>query len=173
MGWDERALTPLGRAVRPLSADSLHLTLAFLGELERDEAERAGELVRAAEPRPVPMRLEPRCTGVPSRRPRVLAFADVDGAAAELQAEIAAALVEEGLSRRESKPFWPHLSVARVRRGELGGRSGRDAIAALPPLPAKATKSSRAARLVLLRSRLGRGPAVYEPLATVDLAGAS
>jgi 2'-5' RNA ligase len=84
---------------------------------------------------------------------------DDGGACAELQAAIEAALAGAGLHEPESRAFWPHVTLARVRRGERVREvsSGR-------PLGA-----FQAERVVLLRSTLRRDGAVYEPQRTFTL----
>jgi RNA 2',3'-cyclic 3'-phosphodiesterase len=146
-------------ALRAVGEDALHATLAFLGH--RDEADvpaAASAVLPAAAPALAlgdPLWLAPR-------RPHVLTVAldDLDGALAELRAQVverlAAALDWEPDGRR----FRPHVTVARVRRGP---RPRRD----LPDAP-QATFSGEA--LTLFRSHLGRGPARYEALERVVLA---
>jgi len=76
-----------------------------------------------------------------------------------------AAHVEEECARAglvpETRPFQPHLTLARAR-----ARDG----AALPALPnPPELQSWRADELILYSSRLGRGGAVYEPLGRIRL----
>jgi 2'-5' RNA ligase len=166
--WGRGAL--VSRAgIRALPAASLHLTLAFLGDLDRDEVAAARAIVEAIEPRPVRMRLEPEPVGVPRRRPRTLAFNAGGDAVTELQREVAAELVAAGLLEPPERPFWPHLSVARVRRGTLDGRAGRAEIAGLPPPPAEAIRGFDAVRVALYRSELRPNGASYTPMADVYL----
>lgn len=166
--WGRRAAQPLD-GVRPLPAASLHLTLAFLGNLDAAEVEAACAIVRAVDPRPVRLRLGPEVVGVPRRRPRILAFPEDGGETEGLQAAVEAELVGAGLLEPPQGRFWSHLSVARVRRGALDGRHGRTEIASLPPPPASATEGFDAVRLAIYRSELRPDGASYTPMADVYL----
>lgn len=145
------------------------MTLAFLGEIDGDDAARAAEIVAAVTPRPVRIRLESGLVGIPRRRPRVLALNEAGSESGSLQAELSRALVDAGLFGPDERPFWPHISVARVRRGGLQGRSGRDLLEAVGPLPKRALAPHGAERLVLFRSDLGADRARYTPLAQIPL----
>jgi 2'-5' RNA ligase len=81
---------------------------------------------------------------------------DESGALGELQADVSAALQELGAYEPEKRPFLPHVTVARVRRGRRV-RPQR--------LPAPAPLPFTAPGLVLYRSHPGPGGARYEPLA--------
>ncbi len=166
--WGAEALGPLPWA-RPLPPESLHVTLAFLGELDPAVAGRAGEIVAALAPRPVELRLGPELVGVPRRRPRVLALAAAGERIAGLHRQLTDTLAAAGSFAPERRPLWPHLSVARVKRGALDGSRGRAAIAALPALAGVAAAAHPAARLVLYRSELGPRQATYTALAEVRL----
>jgi 2'-5' RNA ligase len=100
--------------------------------------------------------------GVPRRRPRLFAvdLSDPDGRAGALQAAVSNALSERGFYEPERRRFWPHVTVARVRRAE------RQAAAITVPPPAD---EFAAREVVLYRSHLGRGPARYEALASFTL----
>jgi 2'-5' RNA ligase len=168
VAWQGDAIGGLN-GVRPLPFASLHLTLAFLGDLDPAQVEAASGLVAAIEPSPVAMRLEPSVVGVPRGRPRVLAFSESGGEAAELQRHLAAALVAGGLLEASDRPFWSHLSVARVRGGTLDGRAGTAEIAGLPPPPASALEGFDAVRVALYRSELRPEGASYSSLADIYL----
>jgi 2'-5' RNA ligase len=153
------------RPLRPVRAGSLHLTLAFLGWLEPDEVERARRVVAALPAAPVGFRIEAEPAAIPPRRPRLVAF-DVAGAAiGDLQARVAAELVEAGVYEPERRPFRAHLTVARLRKGADGGA----AFAELPTLPAAATRQSGFVRVALYRSELRSQGARYSNLADVEL----
>jgi 2'-5' RNA ligase len=126
-------------ALRLIAPESLHVTLLFLGESEPVPLPPAGAapLLRIARPR---------------RTPRVLAVSleDPSGRAAELHR----AVVETAGREPETRPFWPHVTVARPR-----DRRGRPRRGALPPPPALEFSG---AALTLYRSHLGHGPARYE-----------
>jgi 2'-5' RNA ligase len=93
--------------LRLLRPDQLHLTLAFLGEV--DEAK--GEAARGAG-------LISRFLLLPSaNKARVVALEVVDGEAvfARLFARIMGGLEAAGVMEREKRPFRPHLTIARLR----------------------------------------------------------
>ena len=151
--------------LRLLAAESLHVTLAFLGWRDEAEMERIGRLVVACADAAVPLALEAPLWLAP-RRPHVLTVAlrDVTGALGELQRNVVAALVAGAGFEPERRAFSPHVTVARVRRG---GRV-RPGSVELPPL---APRKFAAAALSLYRSRLSPAGSRYEPVARVELAG--
>ena len=100
------------------------MTLAFLGWCwdKRDPGDRVGrprtcgapEPELAFSPEPVPVRWR----GATSLYALEIASPDT----VELQAELSERLVAAGLYEPEKRPFWPHITVARVRKekGERG-----------------------------------------------------
>jgi 2'-5' RNA ligase len=160
--WTETSLRDL--PLRLVDPESLHVTLCFLGS--RDAAD-VGEIAAACRPaaaRSAIAMVLGAALWLPRRRPRVLAvqLTDEQGAAAALQAELAATLQAGGFYEPEDRPFLAHVTVARVIRG------GRPERAQLPP-PAPVRFETRA--VTVYRSRLGSGPARYDPLETVVLSG--
>lgn len=146
--------------LRPVRPEALHVTLAFLGwQDEADAARIAGAAFAPAAALPRPRLAASAVRAVPPRGPRLFALdlEDEAGAAAGLQAAVSAALESERVYRPERRPFWPHLTLARVRRGERR-------VAPLAELPPPA-EPFEAAELVLYRSTLQPQGAVYDPLA--------
>jgi len=149
--------------------ENLHVTLAFLGELNGADISGAADATRAA------ARASSGSWTVawggagafPSRRrPRVVWFSLADPATTtKVQGLLIAELRQRGLPVDE-RPFRPHLTLARVR-SELTREKADDLEASLaalvPPLPASVVA------LVLYRSKQGRGPAVYEQLERASL----
>jgi 2'-5' RNA ligase len=162
-GWAERALGA-DPVVRVLPSENLHVTLAFLGL--RDTAQVAEIAVAAREAvtgMRAPLLTPSGLTGVPPRRPRLFA-AEVDdegGRAAAVAGAVARALAEQDLHEPEDRPFWPHITVARVRRGE------RPAAPSADDLPADAFETPE---VVLYRSDPGPGGTRYSALASERLA---
>jgi 2'-5' RNA ligase len=153
------------RALRAVPAEYLHSTLCFLGSrplAEIDEIAAACSVV-AGEP-VADTRLGPP-VWLPARRPRVLAVRldDPEGALARIQAVLASALAAGGWYAPESRPFLPHVTVARV------AKDARTRAPALEPPPAAEVRCSH---VTLYRSRLGSRGARYEPLSVVDLGSA-
>ena len=155
-----------GRAdLRPVRAEALHVTLVFLGWQEAAAAEKIAAAAFAAIGSASVPRL--RAAGVrplPPRDPRLFALdlEDFEGRASALQAGVSDALEEGGWYTPEKRPFWPHVTLARVKRGERR----------VPPLPSEPlapAESFAAGELTLYRSTLRRQGALYEPLARVEL----
>ena len=106
--------------LRPVQADYLHVTLVFLGwQYERDVEPIAGAAFEALAGVP-PAALAPRdLVPVPKRAPRLFAL-DLDdpaGTAAAMQGAAAAAFADARFYEPEKRPFWPHVTLARVKRG--------------------------------------------------------
>jgi len=147
--------------VRPVRPEALHVTLVFLGWQDESAAERIAESAFGAVPAGPAPRL--RATGVkpvPPRNARLFALdlEDEDGRASRLQAAVSDALEAGGWYTPEKRPFWPHITLARVKRGERRV----PAPPAEPPPPAEAFDTPV---LSLYRSTLRPQGALYEPLA--------
>jgi 2'-5' RNA ligase len=166
--WGDAELTD--PALRRVPAEALHVTLAFLGwRWERDIAAAAAVLqrVHGGAPR---LRLAPEPVGIPPGRKakRLLALDAPSEEADAIQRAVEEGLVEAGLYEPEKRPFWSHVTVARVRK-ERGGRRQRR-IERLPgPLPAALLEPFFGVRVTLYRSTLRPAGAVYEPLAQNEL----
>jgi 2'-5' RNA ligase len=168
--WGERELCD--PALRPVPERSLHITLAFLGYRPEKEVPRlAGILASSGGPA---VRLELRDpVARPQRgRPRLFALPAVSAGAEGLQAELQERLVGEGLYEAEKRPFWPHVTVARVRPEERGSRRPRVVSRAPGALPNELLQPMRCVRAALYRSELKPQGALYTPLAQVELSGA-
>jgi RNA 2',3'-cyclic 3'-phosphodiesterase len=148
-----------------VAVEALHVTLVFLGYLPEKEIGRVAAIafepladVRA--PRLAVREVRP----VPPRDPRLFALdlADEDGRATVVHQAASDALAAARLYEPEKRPFWPHVTFARVKRGErrappVGG-------ADLPTAPFVATE------VTLYRSHLSPRGARYEALERVRLA---
>jgi 2'-5' RNA ligase len=162
--------------LRPIPAASLHVTLVFLGSKPADAAGTLWEVAAAAAGACRAPGLTPLgVSAVPRRRVRLFALdlADDGGRAAGLHRAVAEALAEADLHRAvagalaeadlhetEDRPFWPHVTLARVRRGVRPEPwSGRQ------PLPAPFTSSS----LTLYESQLSPAGARYRVLERLEL----
>jgi 2'-5' RNA ligase len=154
------AWRPALDGVRPVAAESLHLTLAFLGERTEAEAAAAAWVVRSVAA-PVDGLVLGRARWLPPRRPRVLAVevADPSGGLADLQAAVVAGLGEAIGFRAERRRFLAHVTVGRAR--------SRPPEVELPPVGGP---PFALAAVTLMRSRLGGGrPARYEAWERVAL----
>jgi 2'-5' RNA ligase len=142
-----------------LAVEALHVTLVFLGYLPEKEIGRVAEtafapLAGLAAPVLSVSGVKP----VPPRDPRLFAFDldDEDGRAVAVQAAASDVLAAARFYRPEKRPFWPHVTFARVKRGV---RRAPQIEAADPPAePFKATE------VVLYRSHLSPRGARYEAL---------
>jgi 2'-5' RNA ligase len=149
------------RDVRPVAPEALHVTLVFLGWQDESAAPKIAEAAFAALPAdPAPVLAPTGVSSVPPRNPRLFAL-DLDdqgGRATKLQAAASAALEAGGWYRPEKRPFWPHVTLARVKRGERR----------VPPLsddPPPPPEPFEAAVVTLYRSTLRPQGSLYEPLA--------
>lgn len=145
-------------ALRLLAIDQLHLTLAFLGATPPEDVDVIDDVLVGAlrdEPWPSALRLGQPIWLAP-RSPHVLAveIADEDGALGALQSRVVGGLREAIGFEPDRRPFLPHVTVARVRRGRTPRDYDLD-----PAPPAEAFAASSVA---LIRSHLGPGGAEYE-----------
>jgi RNA 2',3'-cyclic 3'-phosphodiesterase len=169
------------RQLRLLESDTLHVTLAFLGNRPVGEIEALGRVLSAvcAESAPLGELSFGAPLWLPPRHPRALAVEVHDGAEHALEAlhtsirtalaaicerEPAGAFVTrrnvEGPARRR---FRPHVTVARMRPAEAPRERQ------LPVTPAIAFQPRS---ITLQRSWLTSTEAVYEGLITCPLGGA-
>lgn len=150
----QRELSPEARLV---DADQVHLTLAFIGEVDEERlVVIRRELSRI---RFEPLLLRTTQTGAfPPTGPARVLWLGIEGgeALAELQGRIA-----QACSARDARPYHPHLTIARMR-GVERARITRFLCAKPAPI------TWRAERFTLYESRLSpRGPA-YCALHVVD-----
>lgn len=165
--WGREALGD--PALRPVAGESLHVTLAFLGWLPEKEVPRLVEIVEASRVPSPAIEL-----GDPIQRPergraRLFALPAFSPGTVVLQAGLQERLVEARLYEPEKRPFWPHVTVARVRREERG--SSRPAVVGRSPgpIPKNLSQLFRGVRMTLYRSELQPQGAQYTPLAQVEL----
>jgi RNA 2',3'-cyclic 3'-phosphodiesterase len=155
------AWRPQDDGLRPVSANGLHVTLCFLGWRDESAVERIGAAVEEYAA-PVGELTVGDGLWLPPRRPRVLAVEldDPDERLTALAASVVSAMVEAAGHEPEKRPFLPHVTVARVRRG------ARAPSGALDPPPALRFAPTA---LTLFRSHLGSAGARYEGLVRVAL----
>ncbi|MGH2923321.1 MAG: RNA 2',3'-cyclic phosphodiesterase [Solirubrobacterales bacterium] len=169
VAWQRRELTD--PALRPVRAESLHMTLAFLGYRPEKEIERIAEAAfDVSGPAPeIELRREP--VGVPrGKRPRLFALDAPSESAVALQAAVERNLIRGRCYEPEKRPFWPHLTVARVRAERRGSRKPAPVESPPGPLPEHTfLRPIPLVRLVLFRSHLRPQGAEYIPLAEKDL----
>jgi 2'-5' RNA ligase len=157
--WRDRLIAGR-RDLRPVRPEALHVTLAFLGWQDESAADRIAAATFEAAGRCAPPTLTPAgVRPLPSRDPRLFAL-DLDdeyGRAVELQAAVSGALEAGRWYRREKRPFWPHMTLARVKSGVRRAPPLGDAPAPSEPFVAR--------EVTLYRSTLRPQGALYEPLA--------
>jgi 2'-5' RNA ligase len=169
VAWGREALAD--PALRPVAAELLHITLAFLGYRPEREIEQIVEVVRErAGPAPWVELLHP-VPRPPRGRARLYALPALSPGTEALQAGIEGGLAEAGFFQPEKRPFWPHVTVARVRPEARGSR--RPAVVSEAPgaIPEELAEPRLAVRVALYRSILQPTGARYEPLAQVKLPG--
>jgi 2'-5' RNA ligase len=173
--WQARECAdPALRAVPP---EALHVTLCFLGYQPERRIEEIAGVVEGIEPRPVEMRLEAEPRGLKGGRPSLFAISAPSEAAEAVQGELSDKLAAARFYEPEKRPFWPHVTVARVRSeprpSGSGGRRrrGRPRIVENAPrtLPEALLGPFGAVRVALYRSRLQPSGARYERLAALQL----
>jgi RNA 2',3'-cyclic 3'-phosphodiesterase len=170
VAWGREALAD--PALRPVAPESLHITLAFLGYRPEKEIEPIAEVVRdRAGPAPWVELLAP-VPRPPRGRARLYALPALSPGTEALQAGLDQGLAEEGFYEPEKRPFWPHVTVARVRPEARGSR--RPAVVSEPPgpIPRELSEPRLSVRMTLYRSVIQPTGARYEPLAQVELPGA-
>ena len=169
VAWQREELTD--PALRPVRPESLHMTLVFLGYRPEKEIERIAETGFDVElPAPeIELRREP--VAVPrGKRPRLFALDAPSESAVALQAAVERNLVAGRYYEPEKRPFWPHLTVARVRPERRGSRKPAVVERNPGPLPEHTfLRPIPLVRLVLFRSHLRREGALYEPMAELEL----
>ncbi|HEY1521854.1 MAG TPA: RNA 2',3'-cyclic phosphodiesterase [Solirubrobacteraceae bacterium] len=148
--------------LRALPDDHLHVTLCFLGWCSTSHIDAIADACQGVSPLDPPTVDLGQARWLPPRRPRVLAveLEDARGRLVAIQARLSGLLQAGGWYEPESRPYLPHVTVARAGRRD---RVKPAALSAPPPL------SFAASRVTLFRSRLSPGGARYEALSGVSL----
>ena len=156
--------------VRFVDVAGLHLTLAFLGELDNAHLAAATEAAEeaASAHAPITLRLARLGTFGSARSPRVI-WVGLAGEVAQLgalQSTLADALAARGFPR-EARPFAPHLTLARIKKP-----LSDDLLAALARLQGEPAPDVawQADALSVMKSELLRPAALYTALSRWPLA---
>lgn len=168
-----RLLRRLARALpnaRVVAPETLHVTLAFLGELGGDQVAAASEAARLTAADGKPFYLAPGPIGVfgPDHAPRVIwvALGGQLGRLRALQRRLTHELDARGFPP-EPRPFSPHLTLARLNaRLDERAALGLSKLRAEPPVR---KDSWLVDELRVMRSDLAQSGARYTPLATFPL----
>lgn len=159
-----KQLLPDLRWVEP---DGIHLTLAFLGELNAQELARATQATRAAAARSSQFTYSLSGLGTfgPPQQPRVLwmGISEPSGALKSAHAALTLALERQGFVT-EKRPFAPHLTLARVK-STLNARQLQLLQGFLRDYQ-KATQSYQVTCFSLMKSELTHAHAHYTCLET-------
>lgn len=152
IGAFQRSASGAGKAVE---LHNLHFTLRFLGEITEESARAAADALKSVRFRPFDVAL--RGAGSFGRPPRVVwAGTDPDGGQ-ELRR--LAETVNGAVGGGADKPFRPHLTILRVKRGRGIDVSGYDGYE---------WGVQRIDAIKLKRSVLGRDGPTYTDLAEVS-----
>lgn len=154
-----RACERLAPSYRWVPAANLHLTLRFLGRVDRAGLERLRAAL--AEVRTPPFWLRTGAVGTFGGRVIWLGLDEGEAEAGALAAAVDRACEEAGLGPADV-PFRAHLTLARATKGARRAPS-------LPPPPD--LDRWRADAFSLYQSRLGRPHATYVPLDRFSLGG--
>jgi 2'-5' RNA ligase len=166
--WQRTALAdPALRVVRP---EALHMTLVFLGYQAEKDARKIAKTAFDVDAEAPAVELLSEPVGVPrGKRPRLIALGANSDETVALQKQVEVNLVEGGYYEPEKRPFWPHLTVARVRPEAPKSRKPALLRSEPHPLPEHMFRFFRPTRLVLFKSHLRRTGAEYESLAELEL----
>lgn len=170
VSWGETHLSD--PALRRVPIESLHVTLAFLGERPLSDVQLITEVIEWVAEIPVLLELGSPVGRPAGGRPRIVALPVEHLPVQRLGEELGRVLAFEGLYKPDERPFWPHLTVARVRNE--GGGSRRPQRVEIPsgPSPTSGIGWFGAVRISLYRSELQSRGARYVPLAQVELPAA-
>jgi 2'-5' RNA ligase len=149
---------------RPTSTSRSH----FSAICPRRRSRRSEVVNRIARPGPrIEFASEP--ARKPKGRPSFFALQAVSEATEALQANLERELVQRHLYEPEKRPFWSHVTVARVRPERRGSKRPARVQRPPRPLPEALCEPFRAVRVTLYRSTLRPQGAEYAPLAQVEL----
>ena len=151
--------------IRLTPARNLHVTLAFLGDIDDEQAGPIAEALRAGLAGAPAWTLHVQRVGAfpGGGRPRVLwcGVEDLMGRCADGHDRVWGALEPFGFER-ETRPFRPHITFGRIRSGRIGAAL-RDALRASEEFDAGAAPVER---VVLMQSELTPQGAEYSDVAS-------
>lgn len=157
--------------VKWVAPESIHLTLKFLANISPQKVSEITRVMEQASQEVSPFQLEIAEVGAfPNlKQPRVL-WLGIRGEVDKLvawQKRIDNGLVPLGFAK-ETRPFTPHLTLARLREG-VSPQDRRDFGELVLKTPIEVSYKVRVTSLSLMRSQLLPGGAVYSRLAEVKL----
>jgi RNA 2',3'-cyclic 3'-phosphodiesterase len=157
-------LPPAPRSLRWAAVDQLHLTLAFLGDLDDGELADARSAARAAAARHAPFDADLRGLGAFPQPGRARVAWVGWGAGAEAVSALRATLVRALACPADPRPFSPHVTVARAREP-------LDLRAWLTAAPAWSSPPWRVDAVDVMTSELTREGAVHTLVERCGLSG--
>ena len=170
VAWQHAELTD--PALRVVPPQNLHVTLVFLGYVPEKAIGRLASIVQGiAGPAPS-LELWREPVAKPNGRPRLFALDAASDATVALQGRLERELVAARLYKPEKRPFWSHLTVARVRNERRGSKRPAPVARRPGPLPQALCEPFGGVRITLYVSKLRPQGAEYAPLAQVELSEA-
>jgi 2'-5' RNA ligase len=157
--------------VKWVDPNGIHLTLKFLGNIAADRVEGIVRVMEEAARGISPFQLKVKGLGVfPSLKRAQVAWVGLSGGVdklAQLQKSIESKLAPLGFAL-ESRPFTPHLTLARLRnQASLDERQRFGQLIADTTFEAACTIDADAINLI--KSQLTRGGAIYTRIKSVSL----
>ncbi len=161
------------RAVRWVPAENVHLTLRFLGEVPEKMVPDIGSMLDRVSGVTAPFEMAIGGLGCfpNERRPRVVwvGVEEGSGALEGLARRVEAGVVELGF-KPEARPFRPHLTLGRVRRG-AAPRDLKSLTRALERVDAESLPVAHIEAIHLFKSELRPDGAHYTRLVSALLRG--
>lgn len=154
--------------IRWVDPSGMHLTLAFLGDIDEQQQQEAAELLKETARDFEPFTIGFTAAGLfrNLRRPRVLWLGiEAGDSLYEMRSVLCRKLMEAGLLEEE-KPFSPHLTLGRMKRIE--NRKRLSALLSQPSGPQ--LPPQHITEIILYESILREGsPPVYRRVARAEL----
>jgi len=160
------------QAVRWVAVENIHLTLKFLGDINRTDLDKLSIILlsRSAEFSPIPFQVGGMGAFPNNRKPRVVWVGlQTSAALQQLQSAIEDAATQIGIPTEE-RGFSPHLTLGRVRN-DVSPADLQTLGSALTAMQASDFGFMTAASFTLFRSDLRQQGALYTPLAHFPLTG--
>jgi len=155
--------------VRWTKEPSLHITLVFIGYVDNDEMLEICQLARQAvrKSQPFEIKFKRICLGPPGRPARMIWIeGEENPGLAKLKNNLEEALlnsVNSGFSRRENRPFRPHITLARIRQWEWRSLLNK------PQIDQEVSLAFSVESIEVMESRLLRDGPEYSVLESIEL----
>lgn len=163
----QNSLKPKSNSVRWSKPDSIHLTLNFLGDVEKERMDDIFDAVKRATEGNAPFQINISGTGAfPNyKRPTVywIGVNESSGALHSIQQKIETELEKLGFPK-EKRKFSPHLTIGRVK-----SQHGLNEISTALQDVKLPTMTFIADEIVVMQSVLQPGGARYTPLSVIKL----